>query len=81
MAARPAVVEEVVVEEEVVHEDNDWGISLVDEDSQDPTAVVCVFLSLWYGGLQMENCTQCNVQYSHCTYTVQCTPRHHSNQT
>jgi len=39
MAARPAVVEEVVVEEEVVHEDNDWGISLVDEDSQDPTAV------------------------------------------
>ena len=30
------VVEEIV-EEEVVHEDNDWGISLVDEDAGEAT--------------------------------------------
>ena len=31
----PAVEEENKTEEEVVHEDNEWGISLVDEDSPD----------------------------------------------
>jgi len=38
LAARPAVIEQIVEEEVIVHEDNDWGISLVDEDSQDPAA-------------------------------------------
>jgi len=33
LAARPKEVIEVVVEEAVVHEDNDWGITLVDEDA------------------------------------------------
>jgi len=33
LAARPKEVVEEVVEEVVVHEDNDWGISLVDEDA------------------------------------------------
>lgn len=33
VAARPQEVVKEVVEEQVVHEDNDWGISLVDEDA------------------------------------------------
>jgi len=37
VAARPKEVVEEIVEEEVVHEDNDWGISLVDEDAGEAT--------------------------------------------
>jgi len=43
LAARPKVEEVVVVEEAVVHEDNEWGISCVEEDAgeeQGSTAVV-----------------------------------------
>ena len=35
LAANPEIVLEVEEEEAVVHEDNDWGISLVDEDVGD----------------------------------------------
>jgi len=35
LAENPEVVEEAIEEEAVVHEDNDWGISLVDEDVGD----------------------------------------------
>lgn len=38
LATRPKEVVEEVVEEEVVHEDNDWGISLVDEDAGESTS-------------------------------------------
>jgi len=43
LAARPKVEEVVVVEEAVVHEDNEWGISCVEEDAgeeQGSTALV-----------------------------------------
>merc|ERR1719277_2173069 len=38
VAARPQVIEKVAEEEEIVHEDNDWGISLVSEDVGDADA-------------------------------------------
>merc|ERR1711902_446956 len=34
---QPAVIEDTSANEEVVHEDNEWGISLVDEDVPDDT--------------------------------------------
>merc|ERR1719228_2305525 len=38
VAARPVEIVEDVEEELIVHEENDWGISLVDEDTEDPEA-------------------------------------------
>jgi len=35
VAARPRVTEKVAEEEEIVHEDNEWGISLVEDDAGD----------------------------------------------
>jgi len=45
LASRPQVVDEEVAEPDVVHEDNDWGISLVDEDAGDKSATPTVGLT------------------------------------